>query len=54
MTSALRLHPVSKADDATWNLETLHHLLQEFGIREEHIFSDAMTGNYVSRPPGTS
>ena len=34
---------VSKSDDATRNLETKLHILQEFGIREEHIFSDDVT-----------
>ena len=41
---------VSKTDDATRNLETQLHILQEFGIREEHIFSDEMTGSSMSRP----
>ena len=44
----------SKAEDATRNLETQLHILQEFGIREEHIFADEMTGSSMSRPPGTS
>ena len=34
---------VSKTDSATRNLETKLHILQEFGIREEHIFSDDVT-----------
>ena len=41
---------VSKTDDATRNLETQIHLLQEFGVREEHIFADEMTGSSMSRP----
>ena len=41
---------VSKTDDATRNLETQIHILQEFGIREEHILADEMTGSSLSRP----
>ena len=41
---------ISKTDDATRNLETQLHILQEFGIREEHIFADEMTGSSMSRP----
>ena len=41
---------VSKTDDATRNLETQIYILQEFGIREEHIFADEMTGSSMSRP----
>ncbi len=41
---------VSKTDDATRNLETQLHILQEFGIRGEHIFADEMTGSSMSRP----
>ena len=41
---------VSKTDDATRNLETQLHILQEFGIREEHIFADEMSGRSMSRP----
>ena len=41
---------VSKTDDATRNLETQLHILQEYGIREEHVFSDEMTGSSMSRP----
>ena len=41
---------VSKTDDATRNLETQLHILQEFGIREEYIFADEMTGSSMSRP----
>ena len=41
---------VSKTDDATRNLETQLHILQEFGIREEHIFADEMSGGSMSRP----
>ncbi len=41
---------VSKTDDATRNLETQLHILQEFGIREEHIFADEMSGSSMSRP----
>ena len=29
---------VSKTDDTTRNLETQLHILQQFGIRGEHIF----------------
>ena len=31
-------------------METQLHILQEFGIREEHIFADEMTGSSMSRP----
>ena len=41
---------VSKTDDATRNLKTQLHILQELGIREEHIFADEMTGSSMSRP----
>ena len=41
---------VSKTDDATRNLETQLHILKEFGIRQEHIFADEMTGSSMSRP----
>ena len=41
---------VSKTDDATRNLETQLHILQKFGIREEQIFTDDMTGSSMSRP----
>ncbi len=41
---------VSKTDDTTRNLETHLRILQEFGIREELIFSDEMTGSSMSRP----
>ena len=41
---------VSKTDDATRNPETQLHVLQEFGIREEHIFTGGMTGSSLSRP----
>ena len=41
---------VSKTDDATRNLETQLRILHEFGIREEHIFADEMTGSSMSRP----
>ena len=41
---------VSKTNDATRNLETQLHILQEFGIREEHIFADEMTGSSTYRP----
>ena len=41
---------VSKTDDATRNLETQLHILQEFGIREEHIFTEELTGSSMSRP----
>ena len=40
----------SKTDDATRNLETQLQILKEFGIREEHIFTDEMTGSSMSRP----
>ena len=46
---------VSKTDDTARNLETQLHILQEYGIREEHIFKDVMTGSSMSPgPPGTS
>ena len=41
---------VSKTDDNSRNLETQLHILQEYGIREEHIFADEMTGRSMSRP----
>ena len=41
---------VSKTDDATRNPETQLHVLQEFGIREEHILTGGMTGSSLSRP----
>ena len=34
---------VSKPDDASRSPETQLHVLQEFGIREEHIFTGGMT-----------
>ena len=40
----------SKPDDATRNPETQIHVLQEFGIREVHIFSRGMTGSSMSLP----
>ena len=45
---------VSKTEDATRNLETQAHILQEFGILGEHIFTDEMTGNSMSRPHRTT
>ena len=41
---------VSKTDEATQNLETQLHILDQYGIREEHIFTDEMTGSSMSRP----
>ena len=41
---------VSKTDDATRNPETQLQVLQEFGIREGHIFTGGMTGSSLSRP----
>ena len=41
---------VSKTDGATRNLESQLHILQQYGIREEHIFTDVMTGCSISRP----
>ena len=41
---------VSKTDDTTRNLETQLHILQQFGIRGEHISPDEMTGSSLSRP----
>ncbi len=41
---------VSKTDEITRNLETQLRILQEYGIREEHIFADEMTGSSMSRP----
>ena len=41
---------VSKPDDASRSPETQLHVLQEFGIREEHIFTGGMTGSSLSRP----
>ena len=42
---------VSKADDATRNLETQLHIIQEFGLRNNRIFTDEMTSSSMSRPP---
>ena len=42
--------PLSKTDGATRNLETQPHIPQEYGIKEEHIFADEMTGSSMSRP----
>ena len=44
---------VSKTEYATRNLETRLHILQEFGIREEHIFADEMTSSSMSRQAWT-
>ena len=41
---------VSKTDDVTRNLETQLHILQEHGMRSEHIFADEMTGSSLSQP----
>ena len=41
---------VSKTSDTTRNLEPQLHILDEYGIREEHIFTDEMTGSSMSRP----
>ena len=41
---------VSKTGDATRNPETQPHVLQEFGIREEHIFTGELTGSSMSCP----
>ena len=41
---------VSKTDDTTRNLETQLHILEQYGIRREHIFTDEMTGSSMSRP----
>ena len=41
---------VSKTDDTTRNLETQLHILEQYGIRQEHILSDEMTGSTMSRP----
>ena len=41
---------VSKTDDVTRNLETQLHILQEHGMRSEHIFADEMTGSSLFRP----
>ena len=41
---------VSKTDDAARNLETQLHILHEYGIREEYIFADEMSGSSMSRP----
>ena len=40
---------VSKTDEASRNLETQLHILQEYGIREEQIFADDMTGSSMTR-----
>ena len=31
---------ISKADASVRNLDTQLHIMQEYGIREEHIFAD--------------
>ena len=41
---------ISKTDDDTRNPETRLHVLQEFGIPEERIFTGDMTGSSLSRP----
>ena len=41
---------VSKTGDTTRNPESQLRVLQEFGIREEHIFTGEMTGCSMSRP----
>ena len=41
---------VSKTDDAR-NLETQFQILQDYGIRAEHIFTDGLTGSSMSHPP---
>ena len=41
---------VGKTDDTARNLETQLHILHEYGIREERIFTDEMTGSPMSRP----
>ena len=41
---------VSKTDNAIHNLETLLHILQEYGIRDELIFSGEMICSSMSRP----
>ena len=38
---------VGKTDNTARNLETQLHILQEYGIREEHIFKDVMTGSSI-------
>ena len=43
---------VSKTDDAR-NLETQLHILQDYGMREEHIFTDGLTDSSMSRPAWT-
>ena len=40
---------ISKTDDDTRNPETRLHVLQEFGIREERIFTGGMTVSSLSR-----
>ena len=45
---------VSKTEDATRNLETQAHILQEFGILRERSFIDEITGNSMSRPHRTT
>ena len=42
---------VSKTEDATRNLETQLRILQEFGIREEHIFTDEWEASSPSVAP---
>ena len=41
---------VSKTDAARRNLETQLHVPQDFGVWEDHIFTDEMTSSSVSRP----
>ena len=41
---------VSNTDDITRNLETQLHILQQYGIRGEHTFTDEMSGSSMSRP----
>ena len=41
---------VSKTDDAR-NLETQLHILQDYGIRAEYIFTDGLTGSSMFHTP---
>ena len=41
---------VSKADDEARNLETQLRLLDDYGIREDLIFTDVASGRTMNRP----
>ena len=40
MSATYSYTKISKEDASVRNLDTQLHIMQEFGIREEHIFAD--------------